>query len=99
MCPHLVTDLFDFLDQSFHVLDGLSHFCLWLSVYILQQLILLCQPMPIFNFWLTIHFPSLTFSDQFSSFQPRSGASETRSDMIQTKEISIQMEVEFREWM
>ena len=46
-----------------------------------------------------MHFPSCTLSDQFSSFQPRRGARETMMDMIQTVEISIQMEVELREWM
>ena len=46
-----------------------------------------------------MHFPSFTFSDQFSSFQPSRGARDTMMDMTQTKEINIQMEVEFLEWM
>ena len=46
---------------------------------------------------LTIHFPSMTLSDQFSSFHPRRGASDTIIDIIQTNEISIQIEVELRE--
>ena len=46
---------------------------------------------------LTMHFPSFTFSDQFSSFQPRRGARDTMMDITQTKEINIQIEVEFLE--
>ena len=46
-----------------------------------------------------MHSPSLTLFDQLSSFQPNNGASDTTIDMIQTKEINIQIEAELRVWM
>ena len=48
---------------------------------------------------LTMHSPSLTLLAQLSSFQPNNGARDTTIDMIQTKEINIQIEAELRVWM
>jgi hypothetical protein len=48
---------------------------------------------------ITMHSPSWTRSSQFSSFQPRRGASDTTTDMIQTRQIIPLMLRAFRERM